>query len=965
MKKGISIRDCSHLFSPKKTFLVISFQQNNKLDFTSLQTSRLKNQSILLMSKQETISPAHELWVELETRIASQELHDRSGDEETAAKSIVSLFATTRELMRKNPDDVIFCDTAATMLNRAIRPCTARWHGWITNDLLRHAWTRRQFRNELRYLRRLLRIFARGLRYYSRENKLLPSFKRLLDQLGRPGITWRSMDKPLAGDILETVHINHPSSQSWQQIKELEHDEIASKRGDDSAELNDLFGVCLSGGGIRSATFSLGIIGELARRQIFHKVDYLSTVSGGGYLGTFLTSWLGKNPRVEENVSAPNPIDDLFDSCENGAESKPLRHLRNRSRYIAEGGAPNTLRIVGLLIAGLFTNLLILAPLVLIAALLSNCLSTKIWGESPADVSFLASPVGGLFISLIYATLGVWFSLAVFLRISHFTKPNSGLSKARFVGIWLNLTILALTLLSALVAAVPAMVGMIDAIISWKIPVIGNMVNENTIAIGAGAIPVIAGSAFIFLHKKGLLHKVSFLLLTVSGPLFYLLAYLLLCRVLVFQSQAPEDLATNLWLILFAILAWILLININTISPHRFYRNRLASCYLIEPAKQAIDSIKSFVQKIRRIDKEHSSIDCPGKTELSKINASYLAPYHLLNGSVNLPSSKHRDLRGRDADFFLFSKHICGSPLTGYSPTSEFENLDPHLDLGTAMAISGAAVGSNMGGLGYQRFRFALALLNFRLGYWIANPLKKPLFSRFVERCWKPKKSEDGKPKKQGFRTFLLRQLSIPGPQKLIQEMFGLLMDEKASHLNVSDGGHIENLGLYELLRRKCKYIISVDGACDPTMNFKEFRHVQRLARIDFGIEIEIDLSDLSQNQEGISASHSALGRIHYPDGGTGWIIFLKLAITGDEKDHVADYRARHSNFPHESTGDQIYSEEQFEAYRSLGQTAAQDLFPSHFDYKHEDHVQAWFHQLAEHLLPDNHDAFQPKKADD
>lgn len=47
-------------------------------------------------------------------------------------------------------------------------------------------------------------------------------------------------------------------------------------------------------------------------------------------------------------------------------------------------------------------------------------------------------------------------------------------------------------------------------------------------------------------------------------------------------------------------------------------------------------------------------------------------------------------MQGRLTDFFLFSRWFCGSPLTGYRPTTDWEAKDPHLDLGTAMAISGA-----------------------------------------------------------------------------------------------------------------------------------------------------------------------------------------------------------------------------------------------------------------------------------
>ena len=105
------------------------------------------------------------------------------------------------------------------------------------------------------------------------------------------------------------------------------------------------------------------------------------------------------------------------------------------------------------------------------------------------------------------------------------------------------------------------------------------------------------------------------------------------------------------------------------------------------------------------------------------MNATGAAPYHLINAAVNLPASHEPNLRGRDCDFYLFSKYHCGGPICGYFPTRVLEMLDPHMDLGTAMAISGAAASANMGVNTMIQYRFLLALLNVRLGYWFRNPL--------------------------------------------------------------------------------------------------------------------------------------------------------------------------------------------------------------------------------------------------
>ncbi|MEZ0276776.1 MAG: hypothetical protein ACAH88_17845, partial [Roseimicrobium sp.] len=120
--------------------------------------------------------PAHALWVELSTRITTQRLHYRSGDEETAAISIYKLFDKMRELMTANQADEEFIRVAQSLMNDTLRPYTARWHGWMVEDkdaapgqdgkrrtMFMNPWVRRKFREELRELHRPLRKYARCL----------------------------------------------------------------------------------------------------------------------------------------------------------------------------------------------------------------------------------------------------------------------------------------------------------------------------------------------------------------------------------------------------------------------------------------------------------------------------------------------------------------------------------------------------------------------------------------------------------------------------------------------------------------------------------------------------------------------------------------------------------------------------------------------------------------------------------
>ena len=177
--------------------------------------------------------------------------------------------------------------------------------------------------------------------------------------------------------------------------------------------------------------------------------------------------------------------------------------------------------------------------------------------------------------------------------------------------------------------------------------------------------------------------------------------------------------------------------------------------------------------------------------------------------------------------------------------------------------------------------------------------------------------------------------------------MFGWL-DADSKHINLSDGGHIENLGVYELLRRQCRLIIAGDGECDSDLSFEGLAELIRLARIDFGFRIDMEGLDEIRSGE----QHHAVGTIHYSPERIGKLIYIKSNLGGDynlqatldpdfyrtsadrdddslfdENPYVAHYRHKNPDFPQESTADQFFDEAQFESYRALGyQVAASAL---------------------------------------
>ena len=368
-------------------------------------------------------------------------------------------------------------------------------------------------------------------------------------------------------------------------------------------------------------------------------------------------------------------------------------------------------------------------------------------------------------------------------------------------------------------------------------------------------------------------------------------------------------------------LSWLLKPNAN--SLHRLYRDRLSKAFLFDPTRRregrttgkepSIDQGRDFADlDDMKLSALFPEAGASGRHRLD-------APYHLINTALNIQGSDYANRRGRNADFFLFSPLHVGSAATGYARTAEFELVAPALDLATAMAISGAAVSSNMGSDSIKPLAPTLALLNVRLGYWLRNP-------RYIPQ------TPANEP--QHHST----------PLYLWSEITGRLY-ENAEAVYLTDGGHIENLGVYELLRRRCKVIIAVDAEADAPMNFSALMTLQRYARIDLGILIDLPWTPIQTRTLALMSGnagkppspatslspppaaepvkpkgpHTAIGIIDYGGGEKGYLLYIKSSLSGDENDYIRDYARRNASFPHETTGDQFFSEEQFEVYRALG----------------------------------------------
>ncbi|MBS0169183.1 MAG: patatin-like phospholipase family protein [Nitrospira sp.] len=279
---------------------------------------------------------------------------------------------------------------------------------------------------------------------------------------------------------------------------------------------------------------------------------------------------------------------------------------------------------------------------------------------------------------------------------------------------------------------------------------------------------------------------------------------------------------------------------------------------------------------------------------------------HVINIALNLVKGDNLAWQQRKAQSFTISPLHSGSWNLGYRRSEEYganHYINQPLSLGTALAISGAAASPNMGYHSSSAVTFLLALFNIRLGWWLGNPGKAGATTyRKASPNW-----------------------SI---RPLLAEAFGLT-DSCHPYVYLSDGGHFENLGLYEMVCRRCHCILVVDAGCDPRLAFEDFGNAIRKIRIDLGIDIEINLDQIARSAEsGSSTRHHAIGMIRYDkvdDNATaGTLVYLKPSLTGSEPTDVLDYAARHPGFPHEPTSDQFFDEAQFESYRRLGEHIAQ-----------------------------------------
>jgi hypothetical protein len=799
--------------------------------------------------------------------------------------------------------------------------------------------------------------------------------------------------------------------------------------------------LCLSGGGIRSATFALGALQSMADRNILGKFDYLSTVSGGGYIGSWLTAWIQRAggydkvaPKLKRN--APKPVH---------PDPDPIQHLRDYNNYLTPKlgfFSGDTWTVAATIIRNMTLNWLVLVPLLMFALAIPRVMVSLIdlrnfYDDHPPDawvwatriVFYLSyvlfslaifnavrylpgvgkgSHTQGDFLLYVLAPLvlshilhcvhfywwwvdtteglpGVWhevrrglveayggwfayliiwvlfrnpkkflqllfgpLTLAMLLlgvgvgvfawvlfdqiypsdiiSLSHFMALGPPLLLVGFAmagglfvgltsrvlkdddrewmsraGAWLTMVILIWAAICSLVLLVP------EYVLGW----------HTWIQSAAGALGAVSGWTSARAGYSGKSQPTSdqrqpkqqswqiALALKLAPTVFVVIFFIgltLLTNMIISASRIAKiawwdhhkmveetSLITNTILAVFFFAlsaAMARFININIFSIHAMYRNRLIRAYLgASNPKRNASAFTGFAET--------------DNLNMYKLNTEF-KPLHVLNLTLNLVSGERLAWQQRKAESFTVTTLHCGSSDLGYRPSTEYAE---GLTLGTAMAISGAAASPNMGYHSSPVIGFIMMLFNARLGAWLGNP------GIHGNKSWRQR-----------------------GPHSatgsLIREAFGLT-NSHSPYVYLSDGGHFENLGIYEMVQRRCRYIVVLDSGGDPDFTYEDLGNALRKIRIDMNIPIEFPQSLTAPLQA--RKKRCAVARIGYSsvDGSCedGHLVYVKPMYLGNESPDVQSYHSGNLDFPHQNRGDQWFDESQTESYRMLGMHTMDEIF--------------------------------------
>ena len=804
------------------------------------------------------------------------------------------------------------------------------------------------------------------------------------------------------------------------------HEEERRALGIAEADGADTSALCLSGGGVRSATFSLGVLQALSRAGVLDKFDYLSTVSGGGYIGGWLSAWRQR----AHAKGQPDPSLGLDGVAPGGDEPHPLRRLRAYIKYLTPHTgilSADVWTLIGTMLRNLLVNWMLLVPIIGAAAMLpglylgllglpSQSFITREALEAWCDLDWILMSVliaiAGTYAALQLPSLGrrpyglrsflCWFLAPVLLvhvlltvhhawswefkhepallpqvlfgaggmvlpwiigglisgrfwqpsiwiaaavagglgRFATFKLHSIGLTMAEhyphtFAVLDLTTSLLMLfvqislfiglasremtdedrewwartgawVLISAVVWGAVSTVAILGPLaLRWAVDAMsltpaGGRVGLGLLTIAAG-IAQRASAAWSIVSANS--SRLKPLLATLAAPLIAVALFVLMSDAndamlnvvhswhLFPEHSHPLEAALPEDLIVFGFLAIVGLlmgqvIAVNRFSLHGMYRSRLARTFLGASRSSA-----------ERHPSPFTGFDAADDLPMSALSSN-ARPMHIVNATLNTVADHQLANTERLAQSFTFSALHSGAASVGYRPSAEYAG---GVTLGDAITTSGAAVNSNMGADASGAQTFLLTVFNARLGVWLGNP---------------------GKP---GHASWT-KPIPSFGMGPLLNELLGRTTASNP-YVNLSDGGHFDNLGVYEMVRRRCRTIIAIDSGADPTFAFGDLANVIRKVRVDFGVSITFPHDPhglpIGPRKPGDKPARWAVGIIDYKTADqaatNGVLLYIKPTILGDEPIDVANYAHANPPFPHQPTTNQWFGSAEFESYRALG----------------------------------------------
>ena len=693
-------------------------------------------------------------------------------------------------------------------------------------------------------------------------------------------------------------------------------------------------GICLSGGGIRAAAFGLGALQSMQEKGILTgpgKADYLAAVSGGSYIATAVNlvarGGLPGEPGGESAVAAADPF----------ARGTPEEQfLRDHTTYLVHGPG-GRLVYAGRVVGGILLNLLFLALLLHLVFRPAGWIYGGVFESlrrthGPSNVS-IHLPTLAWLVPLALISLGLVVGL---VQIA--VRWNSDEVRKRIV-VWCSRLLKVGIVLAIVVVGIPNLLELIRDVVAGlgsggesrsEAQAAVRSTQRLGVATGGGLAGAIATALWAlrarttsastveatgrWLMKKGRALAVKFrvylqnLLATIFGPLLLLSLAVFFLNLGAANTVAQSAYRTSefVWVVGLAVLlaALYYFADLVSWSIQPLYKRRLSGSF-------ALRRVCGPDGKLHAEPRPYSAL-----YQLSHSQPPHL-PKFLICAAVNI-SDYGATATGSNVGGFVFGADEIGGPVTYPMSTPMYEaavgRRARDFTLPSAMSISGAAISPSMGKMSRPPLRFLLALLNVRLGVWIPNPRRILLADELGDR-YDRQLADDGK--RQAFPI-------NPRPSYLLREMFGRNHLD-ARFIYVSDGGHYENLGLVELLRRGCTTIWCVDASGEAIDTFGTIADAVAIARSELAVDIDIDPRVMAPDPKATgSAARFVRGThvvcpIRYHDGTVGTLVLIKAGVPEDAPVDVLQAHRRWKSFPCDPTSNQLYTAQRFDAYRSLG----------------------------------------------